>query len=664
MANIALYKIVYKHWHPSDTDGSFILYDNSAAKKPYCYEFDLFVREYARKTTANHDYTGFLSHKFKTKTFISIADFRSFIEKNPGYDVYFVDGGSTEFPFQNVWLQGDHHHKGLLDLAQRIFDELGYKIDLRVMKNSETTAYCNYWVGNQKFWDDFMAFAMPFYNWLNECTCEKTKWYIFEHVADGNGMNPVYPYLLERLFSTFLEYKNNVKFLRFRFPDSEDLVVGPPVLSSHSKTSPLRPKSSLPMGIAPKGPIAQCADGSFEVHGSPVYYDFDQALIGTGGWTVVDIRAELTGARSLPMTLKAISKNGSKDQMADFDLYPVGNRIHVLVNLPLNCNVVRLMIPSNIFKFKLISYDFKKASFTVWIKTLLKRMMQLLESHNPNLPKYKRIDNREAYFYNYKTDIIQLENKVFQHRVGDIVSGEKSKFLENYLYERLSNKKWLKPQKKNFSSRKFSLVYYIYPSVRSREWFLSLAQLKLYLKGFDQVLMIVAKGNDFVSLSQVRSHMTDHPLIKYKTIDVAHDVNVGAAFEEGVKYMRSKNLDSATVFCHSIGSAKEDMWRHDQELKRNQTEMMYHCLLSDLGKIDDLLRTYSCVGVQKKEGAYSHHEPYGLPNWHFKGSFLCFQNCSLFSKRKNIKTLYGLEAEFAKIFKSEEVFGLASNDLN
>ena len=67
--------------------------------------------------------------------------------KNEGYDVYFVnpyfgeqicylDTKWKKFKafikrkrrFKNIWTQGDHYHKGLIDFAQNIFDKLNYKI--------------------------------------------------------------------------------------------------------------------------------------------------------------------------------------------------------------------------------------------------------------------------------------------------------------------------------------------------------------------------------------------------------------------------------------------------------------------------------------------------------------------------------------------------------
>ncbi|KTC92225.1 Uncharacterised protein [Legionella cincinnatiensis] len=45
--------------------------------------------------------------------------------------------------------------------------QLKYDIDLFSIKNDvSNTAYCNCWVGNELFWEKYMAFTLPIYYYI------------------------------------------------------------------------------------------------------------------------------------------------------------------------------------------------------------------------------------------------------------------------------------------------------------------------------------------------------------------------------------------------------------------------------------------------------------------------------------------------------------------
>jgi hypothetical protein len=168
------------------------------------------------------DYTGLLSWKFNEKTNIAGSEFIEFIKKNPGHDVYFINPLPfliNAYAFRNVWYQGDFYHPGLLDFMQRIMNDLDYGIDLKGLTNDEsTTLFCNYWVGNEIFWDRYMGFTKPIYDYLSTRLDESKKEFI-SRIADRIiGTNHI-PFIFERLFSTFLSSRRDIRYLNYRYSE-------------------------------------------------------------------------------------------------------------------------------------------------------------------------------------------------------------------------------------------------------------------------------------------------------------------------------------------------------------------------------------------------------------------------------------------------------------
>lgn len=175
------------------------------------YEYGVFSREYMAKSGAfsspkfkrNELYIGFLSWAFPRKAQLNVKDFVDFIDENPGYDAYGLQPYRFVEAFNNYkinfWQQGNRHHPHILSVAQKIFDDLGYGIDLiKERVNSENLLCCNYWVGNKSFWDDYISFCEPIKKIM---TSSKGKMFdmFFNEYPKG-----YFPYIMERLWTTFV----------------------------------------------------------------------------------------------------------------------------------------------------------------------------------------------------------------------------------------------------------------------------------------------------------------------------------------------------------------------------------------------------------------------------------------------------------------------------
>jgi hypothetical protein len=223
---LEIHQIFYKEEQRSLLSPAFLPYDNSQARPPNNFEFDVFMSNYnGGKIQA--DLTGFVSWKFEQKTGISGLDFKNFILNNPGYDIYFINPFPHLARFRNVWTQGDHFHPELTALTQSLLKKSGYQINLgSIVNRMDTLCYCNYWVGSQRFWRRYIEFIQPLYHYLNHQLSSAEQARLYQQ-ADAKIRAPYPPFIFERLFSTFLALNLDLKSAPYAYTDEQLRQKGP-----------------------------------------------------------------------------------------------------------------------------------------------------------------------------------------------------------------------------------------------------------------------------------------------------------------------------------------------------------------------------------------------------------------------------------------------------
>jgi hypothetical protein len=205
---ISIYQIYYKPEQRVQVDPAFIAYDNTSNTDPQLREYPIFLQGYDVACKNKDDYWGFLSLKFSQKTGVTGEKFKQFIERNPGYDCYFINPCVVmDTLFENVWTHGEMWHPGLTNLTNSIFEKsVGYntlKVD-RYKMDYNSFAFCNYFVGNKYFWDTYLAFIKAFLNAAETDPQLKQKLYGGNAQYNLDHSLSFYPFIIERLFSTFL----------------------------------------------------------------------------------------------------------------------------------------------------------------------------------------------------------------------------------------------------------------------------------------------------------------------------------------------------------------------------------------------------------------------------------------------------------------------------
>jgi len=81
-------------------------------------------------------------------------------------------------------------------------NKLGYGIELKkLINNSDTLLYCNYWVGNEKFWQSYMNFVTPIYHYLKNDIRPEELDFLNQNATRKRDIN-YFPFIFEIMFST------------------------------------------------------------------------------------------------------------------------------------------------------------------------------------------------------------------------------------------------------------------------------------------------------------------------------------------------------------------------------------------------------------------------------------------------------------------------------
>ena len=211
---VRIHQIYYDDAQRAALDPAFIPYDNRTNPRPEWREYHVFRTEWLAGRCGAGDVTGFLSWKFGAKTGIAGRAFVEFVERHPGHDVYFVNPSRVEpRPFTGIWQQAEVHHPGIIGLAQRIFDRVGVAVDLATLvQPREQVLFCNYWAGTRRFWDEYMAFCEPVHRQILGGLDAADRAFAWSR-ADREIDAPYVPFIMERLFSTFLAVRPGIRSL-------------------------------------------------------------------------------------------------------------------------------------------------------------------------------------------------------------------------------------------------------------------------------------------------------------------------------------------------------------------------------------------------------------------------------------------------------------------
>lgn len=217
MLNVKIFECIYSSAQQSKLNGATRLYLSN--DHPERRELQAYVEIYKQKLFYNADLTGVFSPKFEIKCMIPLSEFVGFCEVLYLPKVCHIN----PFPYLsywsfNVWEQGELAHPGLKNVAQFLLDSVG--IDLNIFEvprqDKNVQAYCNFWIGNQDFWNQYVGTVLvPISDFMDQNPLHPA---VIAILRDTNHTDRAtfLPFMIERLYSTWLASRS-VDFVSYNF---------------------------------------------------------------------------------------------------------------------------------------------------------------------------------------------------------------------------------------------------------------------------------------------------------------------------------------------------------------------------------------------------------------------------------------------------------------
>ena len=188
-----------------------IPFDNIANEKPELREYWSFLKAKENGSTEGLDAWGFLGPRWEAKLKYGADKIKYEIDSNPDNDVWiFNHARAVNALTYNVWEQGEFFHKGLRQVAEEALTIAGFNNSaINAFMTEYNTCYCSYFVARKEFWEDYLDFLSHIIVALDNLSEETKEIYNSSaNYARDNTLN-MFPFLIERLFSTFLVLRHN-----------------------------------------------------------------------------------------------------------------------------------------------------------------------------------------------------------------------------------------------------------------------------------------------------------------------------------------------------------------------------------------------------------------------------------------------------------------------
>lgn len=158
---LRIFEVCWNDGSYSKAEPAFTTLDWRHNPQPDLREFAVFRELHARGDTRRFGITGAFSPKFAAKTGVSGSEFIQWVDRNPGYDFYYVSP-RPHYPifYFNGWTQSSHKYgERFLTSAKEIIELAGYDPDawIGLREDFANSFYMNFWIAKECFWDRFLC---------------------------------------------------------------------------------------------------------------------------------------------------------------------------------------------------------------------------------------------------------------------------------------------------------------------------------------------------------------------------------------------------------------------------------------------------------------------------------------------------------------------------
>lgn len=223
---ISVFQIYFEPSQQSALDAAFTPLDNSGVADPLL-EFAVLRGLAQRPAVRKSRLWGAVSWKFREKTGMQGKSYLEQIEAHPGFDVYYCNPyPENEGLYASPWQQAFAKHPGFRLLAAQVLSASGQ--DPKMLDDvvpSVRFSSCNFFVGNEHFWDTYVPFVEGFVTNATKSLPPSVLDALNSRSADPHGLHPgatYWPFIIERLFTLYLvKHQGDIRAFKVKLPGPE-----------------------------------------------------------------------------------------------------------------------------------------------------------------------------------------------------------------------------------------------------------------------------------------------------------------------------------------------------------------------------------------------------------------------------------------------------------
>ena len=206
-AKVQVFQIHFKGDQIHALDPAFKAFDNANVDDERL-EFGVFERLASKTAVQKLQAWGAVSWRFNEKTGLSGQQLLDTVAAHPDVDLFYTNVAPVnEALFDNVWMQGEVSHPGLIRVAASVLEASGHDI-AHLFKPEAPSAFstANYFVGVQGFWKLYVPFVKSVLQVADRSLSPAQKKQLHAN-ADPKNLHhgaTFVPFIVERLLPLFL----------------------------------------------------------------------------------------------------------------------------------------------------------------------------------------------------------------------------------------------------------------------------------------------------------------------------------------------------------------------------------------------------------------------------------------------------------------------------
>jgi hypothetical protein len=204
---LTIRQIFYNQATRDACDPAYVPLDNSDNLRPDWYELWPILQFFRSNPPQDGQWYGFLSPKFTKKMNLDgtkLMALLASLEGRPADSISLLKDWDQTSWFQNVFFQGEHHHKGILPISQAYLNAASWPLYLDdYIGHTANTVFSHYLVASDRFWRLWVYLAESLVAMVDTAS-HPLNASLKAHTAYGAGRASRFVFIQERLPNVIL----------------------------------------------------------------------------------------------------------------------------------------------------------------------------------------------------------------------------------------------------------------------------------------------------------------------------------------------------------------------------------------------------------------------------------------------------------------------------